>query len=178
MKKIRKHTARKWIVAILVAVVIFIGVVNVLLLKTKDFWSITASTCLTMIIALIVSYFFTQQNQDERNQKEAYLKIMEKLQDIVEDNCMVDINSDIEIEKIMTKKRALNNYIGLLKRYEKRFNVEDEIRFIREKADEYINFLSDHLDKIEYLSQSQKELSRPLELIDGKLCELMIKIFE
>lgn len=54
----------------------------------------------------------------------------------------------------------------------------DEVEFIRERFNEYNELIGAHIESPEYLQQSKRELKRPLDLIDGKLTELAMRLFE
>lgn len=66
-------------------------------------------SCLTLVIALVVSYYFTQKNQDERNKKEIYLHLMGRIQILVSEDCLSNILENTDINIILMKKREINN---------------------------------------------------------------------
>ena len=71
-----------------------------------------------------------------------------------------------------------SNSFDKIDKYSKKFHLEDEIIYIKDKFSEYETLLSDHISDFTYLSKSSKELKRPLELITEKLYEMMLKIFD
>lgn len=162
----------------LIFCVIFIGLINVFVIKNVEFWETSVTSCITILVALLVSYYFSKKNQDEKNQKESYLKVMEKMQNLVNEEYMFKINDQNSIHMILMKKRELNNSVNILKTYSSRFNLDKEIAFVDEKVQEYATFFGNHQDDLKYLKQSELDLKRPLELIDSKLQEAMIKLFE
>ena len=160
----------------LIALILGLMFVNLFCIKNENFMSI--ESCLTLVIALVVSYYFTQKNQDERNKKEIYLHLMEKMQRLVSEDCLSNISENTDINIILMKKREINNCTTTLEKYAKEFHIEEEVQFISDKVREYTEFFGTHQDDVAYLAKSTKELKRPLDLIEQKLNEAMIKIFD
>lgn len=174
MKKIIKG----FIFGGLIILVIAIGIINIFTLKNKSFWDTSFTSCLTLLVALVISYYFSQKKLDERCQKESYLKLIEKVQRLVMDEDLFEIQTSKDIEIVLMKKRELNNCVYMLKKYARKFALDDDIKFIEEKTQEYTDFFGNHQQDIEYLKKSSNDLSRPLLLIDSRLSEIMIKLFE
>lgn len=169
---------KRYIFGSLVFLVLLVIILNVFVMKNKDFWDASVTSCLTLLVALVVSYYFSQKNLDERRQKETYLKLLEKVQRLVSDKDLVEIRTSADIEVVLMKKRELNNYVYILKKYAEKFSLKEDIKFIEEKTQEYTDFLGNHQQDVEYLKKSSNELARPLLLIDSRLSEIMIKLFE
>ena len=55
--------------------------------------------------------------------------------------------------------------------------ADKEILFISEKFNEYSDLFGDYQDNIEFLAISSKALLRPIELINPKLYEATIKLY-
>lgn len=146
--------------------------------NSPDFWNTSITSCLTVLVALVVSYYFAKKNQDERNLKDSYFKAMEKMQNLVNEEELYKIDNKKDLNFALMKKRELSNKVNILKKYSKKLNLENEIEFIDDKVQEYVDFLGNHAGDLNYLKQSEMDLKRPLELIDGKLQESMLKIFE
>lgn len=173
-----KKNWKKIIFVIMVLVVIFVVFWNIFILKNDKFMESSITSCLTILVALIVSYFLSKKNQDEKNQKDTYLKLMEKMQSLVNEEYMCKINAECDVQRVIMKKRDLNNTIGLLKKYAAQFNLSEEISFIDDKVQEYASLIGNHVGEIEHLKKCELDLKRPLELIDNKLSEAMLKLYD
>lgn len=174
MKKVLKVS----LFALLIVIILVLMCVNIFCIKNDNFWNMSIESCLTLVIALVVSYYFTQKNQDERNKKEIYLHLMERMQILVSEDCLSNISEDTDINIILMKKREINNCTTTLQKYSKEFHIEEEVQFISDKVKEYADFFGTHQNDIGYLTKSTKELKRPLDLIEQKLNEAMIKMFD
>ena len=75
-----KKGVKRFVFGILVFFVLLVMFLNILVLKNENFWDASVTSCLTLLVALVVSFYFTQKNLDERRQKESYLKLLEKTQ--------------------------------------------------------------------------------------------------
>ncbi len=143
-----------------------------------NFLNVSIGQVMTVAIAIYFAFYLTQRNNDVRVQKEVYRKILEAVQEIAadKDNYVIDENTDIKI--LTMTKRSLNNYIGILKRYSVEMGVQERIDKVARYVDEYAVFLGNHLDDKEYLSKSEAELRRPLELINIETIEVMMELYK
>lgn len=171
-------TYEKIVLGIIVLIMLVAVLVNLFILKNWDFFKFTISSCLTILVTLFVSYWLTNSNQNEKNQKEIFLHLMEKTQELVNEESMYKINANSDINVILMQKRKMNNNVTIMKKYAEKMLISDEIRFIDEKFQEYANIIGNHQDDLEYLEKSDKDLRRLLELIDWKLQEAMLKLFD
>lgn len=169
---------RKFIFGILILSVVCLMLINIFVRKNEEFWDASITSCLTLLVALVVSYYLVQKSLDERRQKESYLKLLERVQQLVSDKALVEIITDTDIDVVLMKKRELNNCVYILKEYAGKFSLKEDIQFIDERTQEYAEFLGNHQDDIDYLTRSSKELVRPLLLIQSRVSKIMIKLFE
>lgn len=176
MRKLKK--CEIIILSVIIGMVIILALVNVFCINNDQFFEISMSTCISIIVVLLVSYWLTNNSQDERNQKEIYLRILEKVVVLVNDPIMFKVDEKTDIFLILMKKRELNNTVTLLKEYSRKFNVEKELISIDEKVQEYADLIGNHQDDLRFLSMCEKDLRRPLELIENKVYEAMMKVFE
>lgn len=168
----------KLILVIILLVAISIPLIYFNIRNNQNFFVVSISSLLTLYLSIFVSYYLVQRNNNKRNQKEIYVKLLTDMQKLVTDPSAYTITSNTSVSPLTTIKRSLNNYICLIEKYSKKFNLENEAAFIENKFSEYEIFIADHLSDINYLSKSRKELKRPLDLINGKLYEMMLKIYE
>lgn len=124
-----------------------------------------------------ISYYLVQRQTDFRKQKEILLDLIEKLCLQVSDKRTYDF-STVSKEEISMWNRDISNKIELLKKFQSTFSYEKELTFISEKFEEYEHFVGDHFDDREYLCKSRNELQRPMRLIDSKLVELAMNLFQ
>lgn len=145
--------------------------------KTNShFWEASAVNCITIGIALVVSYYLVQRQNNRRKQKEILLDLIYKLQTQFANSDMYDL-SELSISELTMRNRAIGNRIHILELKKTEFGLKDEVDFVKEHFEEYCTFIGNHLENKEYLRQSKLELKRPLDLIDGKLTEMAMKLF-
>lgn len=176
--KAKKKPWQKIIFILLVISIVIVAGINIWPLKNKDFWDMNFSSSATLVVALVVSYYFTSKKQDELSRKEVYLKILEKMQNLVNDSTLYLIDTNTDISLVTMRKRELSNSFNIIKTYADRFGISEEVTFLEQKLQEYTEFFGNHQDDLEYLKNSSKDLQRPLTLMSDKLSEMMIKIFE
>ena len=142
-----------------------------------DFWVLSAANCLTLLVAVIVSFFLVQRKADKNNQKDALVKLLYAIQSVVGDKATYVITTDTDSNTLTMRKRQLNNYVSLLNNHADAFGISKEAAFISEKVDEYSSIIGNHIDDLSFLSQSTKDLRRPLELIDTKVYETIFNLY-
>lgn len=175
MKENKIRTIFFWII---LGFVIIIAIINLVIIKNTDFWKISFSSFLSIVIALVISYYFSKVNQDERNQKELYLEIIRNLLIIVNDDHMYKIKDESDVTRFLMNKRYISNELTILERYSPKYGIENDILYLREKIQEYDDLVSNHQTDLQHLSKSEVDIKRPLELIDVKLQEIMLKLYD
>lgn len=147
-------------------------------MKTNvSFWTASATNFITIGIAIFISYFLAQRKNDRRKQKDIICDFVFKLQFLVEQKEAYDAGNQT-VEEILMRTRDLSNRIHILETVKDEYNISPEVEFVRDKFDEYNNFIGDNIDKADYLSQSQMTLKRPLDLISDKLVALALKLYK
>jgi hypothetical protein len=169
---------KKIIFGTIILAIVIVCMVNIFFLKNPEFWKISVGNCFTLIVTLVITYYFTKKNQDDNNKKAILLDLIHKFEDLINDEKLSNISDETDMNYLLMKKRQISNYLGILKNNQEKFNIKDEVEFIEEKANEYMRFLGDHQDDLEYLKKSRNELMRPLELIGPKLVEAMLKLYD
>lgn len=168
---------RNFIIVIPLAIVLTVLVIfNIR--NNANFFMISIGSLLTLFVAILISYYFVQRNTDQRYQKEIYVKLLMDIQSFVTNPDIYTFNKEIDTGIITSRKRTLSNYIRLIESHSKKFCLQTEVEFVRKKFDEYDELIGDHISDIEYLSKSKKELQRPLDLINDKLYEMMLKLYD
>lgn len=162
----------------IIACIIVVILLNIFAFKNQDFWKTSVTSCLTLFVALYFGFLLVQRNQKDEKQKEIYMKVLEKFQLLIVTEDLYQITDSTDINLLLMKKRAMNNYLDVLQENAAQYGVQEEISFIREKTEEYADLLGNHQTDIEYLKQSKLELKRPLMLIDTELSKTMMKVFE
>lgn len=166
----------KWILlAILVIALILFTLYNIC--HNDKFWDASAVNIITILIAVVISYFLVQKKSDKRKQKDILLDLMNKLELQISSEKAYNFAGQTT-EEIMMRKRDISNKIHILSEVQDSFSLQDEIKFICDKFDEYDKLISDHIADLEYLKKSQNELRRPLDLISNKLVSMSINMYK
>lgn len=156
----------------------FVLIVYNIYVDYQSFLKVSIGQMMTIAVAFYFAFYLTQRNNDIRIQKEVYRKILQSVQEIAmdRDNYVIDGNTDTKM--LTMTKRTLNNYMGILKKYSERMGVQERIDRIARYVDEYVFVLGNHLDDIEYLSKSEAELRRPLEIINIEIIDVVMELYK
>ena len=170
---------KKWhlaiIAGILALIIVVLGIANV---KCNDeFWSVTAFDCLSLLVVVGVSFFIVERQTDKRKQKELFISLLEALKVLVEDNASYNFEGRSR-EEVLMRMREIRLKLGIIDKYSKKFKIQDDYAFLNEKFEEYQMVIDNHPTDMKLLSQLQKELYRPLNLMSQKIFEIMITLYD
>lgn len=141
------------------------------------FFEASAVDCVTVLIAVAISYYLVQKQTNYQRQKDIISDMILKMLASCEQRDLYDF-SEQDKNTIMMRTRGLNNRIHILEKIAEEFNISEEVIFIRQHFEEYNNFIGDHIEDIDYLRQSQNELRRPVELISQKLLATALHLYK
>ncbi len=143
----------------------------------EEFWSASAVNIITILIAVVISYFLVQRKSDRRKQKEILLDLINKLRLLIDSEETYDFTGQSR-EEILMRNRDISNKVQILTDIQTVFGIEEDMKFIQEKATEYLSLVGDHSMDLDYLIKSKKELQRPLMLISTRLVSMSINLFQ
>lgn len=166
----------KYIIGIIILVPLIILIVYNII-NNNEFFYLSISSLLTLFTAIFISFYLVQKNTDQRYQKQIYCSLLSDIQKLVTDPDTYIFNDNTDSKTITSRKRSLSNYIRLVTSHSNRFGLKDEAKFISDKFEEYDNLIGNHISDITYLCKSKEELQRPLDLINNKLYEMMLKLY-
>ena len=146
----------------------------------SQFWSFNIANCLTLLVAVLFSFFYSQKQAandrdlaELRKKKEAAIRLLTALEETVRSPSAFDVSHAEGTESLTMAKRRMSNYIDTLKRNSSEFGIEEEIKHIEDKFLEYSDLIGNHIDDLDHLKKSQKDLQRPLEIIETKIYDLI-----
>lgn len=165
------------IVFVVICIGLYFAFIIYNICTNNKFWEASAVNCLTIGVAIVISYYLVQKQNDRRKQKDIVLDLIMKIQALISQRSAYDFEGQ-DTSEITMRLRDLNNKVHILEAVKDRFQISNEVEFIRNKYDEYSNFIGDNIGNLDYLLQSQRVLKRPIELIDSKLVEIALKLYE
>ena len=160
-----------------VCILLYIGFIAYNVKTNQSFFQASASDCITIGIAIIISYYLVQKRDDQRRQKDIIFELISKIMLIIENEKMYNFSGQTK-EEIMMRNRNISNRIHILEKIKDDFSIVTEVDFIRAKFDEYCDFIGDNIEKPDYLQQSQNALLRPISLIHTKLEEIALNLYK
>lgn len=163
------------LLSVITILVIAICIYNIACSGSK-FWEINVFNGLTLLWTIVFSFIITQASSRYQRRAEIIIKLLSRLNECIDESRTCNISVDADKNVILMRKREIANLISLLDRNADRFGIRKEVNFIKTKFKEYEQFISDHINDIEYLSKSSSELQRPIKLISTKIIDTMLKL--
>lgn len=164
-----------FITVVIILLVLGIGIYNACC--NDEFWDASVTTCISLIVAAVLSFYFVQRRTDQRKQKEIFIQLLESLKVLTDAERSFKL-SGVSREEILMQKRTMNNKLNFIKKYSVKFSLQKEVDFLEEKYTEYDTIIGDHINDLETLSKLTNELKRPLSLMSQKLFEIMLNLYE
>lgn len=174
-----KHSEGSHIWSKIFGIGFFIGYVTLFvynIVTNNTFFKASATTFITIGIAIFVSYYLVQRDNNRRKQKDVVYDFILKFQSFIEQEHMYNFDGQ-KSEEILMRTRDFNNRIDILESVKNKYNFSSEIDFIRNKFEEYNCFIGDNINKLDYLYNSQTALKRPLDLINSKLVVIALELY-
>ncbi len=170
MKNIRKYVS-VIITVILLAFVTSIGIYNII--NNKKFFDASITALLTIVIAIIFSYWFTQIKSDKRKRSEKIDSMLYKIQSIISDPGFLSVETDEICRKNLIAHRSVGNKITYLKKIcEDGSDVKVKVLELETEFGRFREFYGDHYCDKEYMKKSEKELLNYVTKIDDKADEI------
>lgn len=91
---------------------------------------------------------------------------------------MFNIEDKNDIQLISIKQREFFNAVDLLKKYQGNSLYQESVDYIAKEMDEYWSFISENIQKIDYLKESQNVLQRRIVNIKSKLNHIEWYLYE
>lgn len=173
MKKLKIPKLSSIIAGIIIIGTAFIAIYNFQI--NSKFWEASAINCISIIVAVLVAYFFVQRQNNRRKQNELLLELLLQLRTQISDVTAYDFSKQTSSE-INMRKRSISNKVDLILKHNSAFKKEDT-EFISDKFKEYEQLIGNHINDIDYLTKSREELFRPLNLMNDKLFSMALDLF-
>ena len=142
------------------------------------FFKINIYHVISIALSAFFIFFMSQLIVDKRIQKEIMIKVLESIQKNTEYEKAFSIKSQDDLNLLKINKRSLNNNLFRIEKYAKKMHIEDAAEQMRFHYENYDKFIGDHESDIPYLSKSETELRKSLDLINGAAFDIMIKIYD
>jgi hypothetical protein len=144
--------------------------------ENKGFFIISINTLINILMAIILTYFFTQRKHDQRKQKDIYFNLITELQQLLDKECAYRILSE-DRRDIRLNNRALANKINALKECYLSCKYKSELKYIEDQFREYKEFIGNNNSNTEYLKDSEQVLTMYLMNISSKLDSIIVKLY-
>lgn len=162
---------------ILIVILALLGAFAIYNIICNDsFFTASLANIITIAIAVFVSFYLVQRWTDERKRKEIFLSLLTKLQSVIEDENAYNFDAQSK-DEITMRKRDISNWIKILEDANPPYIKDEDVKFIREKFDEYSDIIGNHIDDLDALRKLKKDLKRPIDLMESKIVKIELDIF-
>ena len=145
----------------------------------KIFWNINIGQVLTILITGIVFFNITNVISSRTKKNDKFMELVEKLQKNLEDERIIHINSQEDVDFVKIRTRKLANIVNCMKSMEiNNEHVEKHIEYIDSRLNDYEEITTNHINDIEHLKKSAKDLENKVELIDSRCDEIKVELYK
>lgn len=143
----------------------------------ESFFNISAASLVTFLISVYVAYYLVQEKNDERSRKLKAEKIIERIQEIVNEDDSKMYTSEINAEQVLQRYRRLKNKTQILSKYCKKLDLDEEASYLQNQVERYSQLLDYHYGDHLYLKEHESELKSYLKNIDQKCDDLSFCLY-
>lgn len=136
-----------------------------------NFFTAPLTTIVSIVVAVVISYFFVQRKTDDRRKREKVDKLLYKIQEMILDEKFIEVK-----EQDLIIQRSIANKITYLKNNVIDKNIKTQVERIEEIFGEYREFYSNHYKDVTYMEKSKKELANYVTRIDDVCDEIHMKL--
>ena len=129
---------------------IIFGIYNII--NNDDFLKAPLTTMISILVAIVLSYFFTQRKTDDRRKMEKIDNLLYKIQDIILDKEFIVVqDSDLIVH------RSIANKIKYLKDNAP-CDLKSDVDRLEDIFEDYRLFYGEHYMDKDYMEKSKKDL--------------------
>ena len=143
----------------------------------EEFWMMNIGQALTPTVAIVIAFIATQFKTDERKAKEGMEKVLRKIQDIVTDNKFYCFSLQTDTKAVNITNRRMGNCITSLKKYAVEFDFVTEASYIEEQFKNYKDIVSEKMEDMKYLQDSEIVFKKYADNIDSKCDEIIVDLY-
>lgn len=176
-RKTNRRSFNKWVLIPIAASLAILGCALCSILNGNDFWTFNVANCLTLLITVWLSFYIVQRNSAVKNQKEALIRLLAAIQSVATDEKSYIISENDDKKMLTMRKRKLSNYLSVLTEYGRNLCDKEDIQFVSDKFEEYDSIIGNHIEDVKHLSEAREDLQRPLDLIDTRIYEMIMKLY-
>lgn len=131
---------------------------------------------ITILIAVVLTFFFNQFLIEKRRKKENLLRVVQKTIVELDEPCLI-INSEHDIIATRMLQQSIRNHIKMLSE-NKLFSKNNKklLGLVEKDFNEYWDFISEHISDVDYLKKSQSTLNKHIQNAKNKLDEISLNI--
>lgn len=175
-----KSNFNKKVIKIIISIVIILLFVVLLIygykVKGWCYFFIPFYSLIQIMIAIVVTYYLAQRKTDQRKLKDVLSNLIEKLSKDINDDRMYIIKNDDDLKNIRIRQRSIFNKLYAIKEFNE-FNIKNDIEYCIKEFNEYWDFISEHMDNLEYLINNSVTLNMHISNIDSKLDQIQISLY-
>lgn len=176
----KKINTKRLILAgqILFIIFIFLLAIYNIISNYKSFLTFPIKDFLTILMALIVSYYLSHKKNDFRKLKEETDDIIEKIQKItilLRDYDLIDEKNKL---KILAMVKNITTKFDILNKAAYKTGITDEIKYCIDELKQYSSLIATNPENEQALLHIQAKSYEHLSNIDNKLDEVQIKLYQ
>lgn len=144
---------------------------------TSNFFEFSSGNLFAIGVAIIFAYWFTQNKQKSQRFFDSIVKILESMQDTIDEEFIIDNFDEQKINNLQQSMRVIRNKIDGLKKIQNKLEISAELEYIEQQYNNYKALISNHMSDFQYLNKSKTDLMNYKNLLDSKITHTIIKIY-
>ena len=142
------------------------------------FFYIPFKDILNIAIVVLAVYYFVEYKNDKRATKKYLESLCNQIIKRVENPRMYIIKNEKDIMYVRVQQRIIFNEIDLSMKKADDFQYEDDIKYCKEKFDEYWEFISDNITDIKMITRLEPQIHDRLAKLVNRCETISLKLYE
>lgn len=127
-------------------------------------------------MVIFISYFLTQRRNDKRKYIDTVQVVIQRIFEILKSEKLHTITTKDDVNFVRITQKRIDNELKVLQENIDSAECLEKVNYIKTQFDAYWNLVSNHIDDVTHLANSNRDLLNYITNMEGKLSELMFDI--
>lgn len=145
--------------------------------NNKDFFKMSLSTLMTIVTAIIISFYLVQKKKDERRKIDNIDKILTKVQLFINDTKLIDASTQSALNNALLMQKSLANKLEYIKKNCPK-EIEFDLLYICNEFQHLRELYGGHFKDEEYIKKSADDFKKFIINIDDKCDAIHMNLYD
>lgn len=160
-----------------IVIILFLSLIIYNIYYNNGFFYISIDGIFTIFISVVLAFWFVQKKEDQRQKRDNLVRIIEKIQSIVNSNDLYDFGTT---KVLLINQRAVRNKIKTINTYYKEeFDIIHDIAYIESEFEAIKDIIALNISNKDNksINLASSEIKKCLMNIDNRFDNILCKLY-